>query len=377
MKVPFVDLKIQYKNIKQEIDSAIFDIINTSAFIKGESVSTFESDFAALLGVKHCIGVGSGTDALIISLKSLGVGVGDEVITAANSFIATSEAISATGAKVVFVDINDDTFNINVKLIEQKITENTKVIIPVHLYGQMADMEAIKNIALKYNLKIVEDSAQAHLSEYRFSSGKWSKAGTVGDMAAFSFYPGKNLGAYGDAGAIVTNDDDMAKKVRMYANHGRIKKYNHDFEGLNSRMDGLQAAVLNVKLKYIEQWTVKRREIAEYYTELLKEVVGIDSPVVIMGKYRPVWHLYVIKTDRRDELKIFLREKGISTGIHYPISLPNLKAYKYLNHKTNDFPVASFNQNKLLSLPIFPEITNLQIEYVVDQIKIFMTHYEK
>jgi dTDP-4-amino-4,6-dideoxygalactose transaminase len=370
MKIPFVDLQKQYLSIKNEIDDAIKNIIENTAFIKGKTLETFEQSFASMFDVKHCIGVGNGTDALIIALKAIGIGREDEIIVPANSFIASSEAITAVGAKVVFVDNHPQTYNINVDLIEEKITNRTKAIIPVHLYGQISDMEAILDIAQKHQLKIIEDSAQAHLAEYQFSSGKWKMAGTMGDMATFSFFPGKNLGAYGDAGAIVTNNDDLARTARMYANHGRVAKYDHEFEGLNSRLDGLQAAILNVKLNYINEWTDKRRKAAAYYSELLKDMSDITIPKV-EDKFLPAWHLYVIRTEKRYLLQSFLKEKGISTGIHYPIALPNLKAYQYLAHKPSDFPIASAYQHTLLSLPIFPEITNAQIEYVVKNISDF------
>jgi len=370
MQIPFVDLKQQYNSIKKEVDSAISVVIENTAFIKGKAVEDFETLFSKTIGVKYCIGVANGTDALIISLRSLGIGTGDEVIVPANSFIATSEAVSAVGAKVVFVDINPATFNIDVNQIEKKITNKTKAIIPVHLYGQPADMALILSIAKKYNLKVIEDSAQAHLAEYRFSSSGWKMTGTMGDMANFSFFPGKNLGAYGDAGAIVTNDKVLAEKARMYANHGRIAKYDHEFEGYNSRLDGLQAAILNVKLKYIKSWTDQRRNVAKLYNSMLKDIPDIVCPQA-EEKYRPAWHLYVIRTGKRNQLQTCLKSKGIVTGIHYPIALPNLKAYQYLQHKPDDFPVASSFQEQILSLPVFPEITNAQIQYVVDSIKTF------
>ncbi len=370
MEIPFVDLKQQYNSIKKEVDSAINDIIENTAFIKGKAVADFETSYAKAIGVKHCIGVGNGTDALVISMKALGIKPGDEVITAANSFIATSEAISAVGAKVVLVDINPDTYNIDINQTEKKITKKTKVIIPVHLYGQPADMESILAITNNYNLKVIEDSAQAHLAEYQFSSSKWQMTGTMGDMATFSFFPGKNLGAYGDAGAIVTDDAALAEKARMYANHGRIAKYDHEFEGYNSRLDGLQAAILNVKLKYIKSWTNQRRNVAKLYTSLLKDIPEIVCPQV-ENKYRPAWHLYVIRTEKRDELQTFLKSKGIATGIHYPIALPNLKAYQYLGHSPGDFPVATSFQNQILSLPVFPEISEKQIHYIVNNIRSF------
>jgi dTDP-4-amino-4,6-dideoxygalactose transaminase len=253
MDIPFVDLKSQYMGIKDEIDAVISQVISKSAFIGGAYVHSFETAYAAFCNVKHCIGVGNGTDALFITLKALGIGPGDEIITAANSFIATSEAITMAGAKVVFVDINPQTYNIDTSQIERKITKKTKAIIPVHLYGQPANMDPILDIAEKYNLSVVEDAAQAHGALY-----KGRAIGSIGDMACFSFYPGKNLGAYGDGGAITTNNDEFALKARMIANHGRIDKYDHEIEGVNSRLDGLQAAILMVKLQHLIQWTENR-----------------------------------------------------------------------------------------------------------------------
>jgi len=371
LNIPFVDLKAQYHSIKKEMDTAISNILENTAFVKGKAVTDFEESFAKTIGVKYCIGVGNGTDALIISLKTLGIGTGNEVIVPANSFIATSEAVTAAGAKVIFVDNDPDTYNIDTSKIEYAITDKTKVIIAVHLYGQPADMDTVLEIARNHNLFVIEDSAQGHLAEYKSNNGDWKKTGTFGDMATFSFYPGKNLGAYGDAGAIVTNNEELAIKARMYANHGRISKYDHKFEGINSRMDGLQGAVLGVKLKYLAEWTELRRKAAKYYSEKLKDVEEIVIPHVEYEKYNPVWHLYVIRTERRDELQNFLKEKGIAVGIHYPIALPNLQAYAYLGHQTEDFPVASKYQNEILSLPIFPEITGEQQDYVVEAVRKF------
>jgi dTDP-4-amino-4,6-dideoxygalactose transaminase len=371
MHIPFVDLKSQYHSIKTEMDRAIFDVLENTAFIKGKAVTEFEQAFAEAIGIKHCIGVGNGTDALVIALKVLGVEPGDEVLVPANSFIATSEAVTAAGGKVVFVDNHPDTYNIDVSKIEKAITPNTKGIIAVHLYGQPADMDAVLNIAGKYHLFVIEDSAQGHLADYKSAKEGWKKTGTFGDMATFSFYPGKNLGAYGDAGAIVTNNDELARKARMFANHGRISKYDHEFEGVNSRMDGIQGAVLGVKLKHLPAWTEKRREAAAYYSEKLKELADIVVPRIDYDKVNPVWHLYVIRTRKRDELQSWLKEKSISSGVHYPIALPNLHAYAYLGHKPEDFPVASSYQQQLLSLPIFPEITRVQQDYVIATIKEF------
>ncbi len=366
MNIPFGDLKSQYKGIKEEIDSVIFEVIEKNAYIGGYYVQSFENAFATFCNTNHCIGVGNGTDALYIALKACGVKKGDEVITVANSFIATSEAITLTGAKVVFVDINPESYNIDVEKIEEKITAKTKIIIPVHLYGQPADMDPILDIAKRYSLKIIEDAAQAHGAVY-----KGRIVGSIGDMACFSFYPGKNLGAYGDAGAIVTNDADLAMNARMIANHGRIDKYDHEFEGVNSRLDGLQAAILEVKLKYLPGWTAKRRKNASLYNSYLK-----NSNLIIpkeIDDVKAVYHLYVVRVENelRTVFQEHLKGKGVSSGIHYPIALPNLKAYAYLNCSKNDFPEATKASEEIVSLPMFPELEVHQIEYVAQTIKEF------
>ena len=361
MKISFVDLKSQYHSIKKEIDHAISSVIQDSAFIGGKYVKDFEKSFADYIGVKNCIGVGNGTDALFIALKGLGISEGDEVITVANTFIATSEAITMTGAKVVFVDCDKDTYNIDVERLEQAVNSKTKAIIPVHFYGQPADMGKIKDVAAENGLYIVEDAAQAHGAKYRNQ-----KIGTIGDIACFSFFPGKNLGAYGDAGAIVTNNGELARKARMFANHGRIEKYNHEFEGTNSRLDGLQAAILDVKLKYLDKWTERRRTIAKIYDAALKNIVITPS---VLPDIKHVYHLYVIRIKNRDGVKELLAEKGIATGIHYPIPLPFLKAYSYLGHKPADFPVAYSMKDEILSLPIHGDMTDEQVEYVVASLK--------
>ncbi len=364
MNIPFVDLKSQYESIKGEIDTAISTVISQTAFIGGSHVKNFEEAFAKFCNVKYCIGVANGTDAIFIALKSLGIGKGDEVITAANSFIATSEAITLTGAKVVFVDINPQTYNIDARKIEEKVTPRTKAIIPVHLYGQPADMDPILSIAKKYNFKIVEDAAQAHGANY-----KGHQIGSIGDIACFSFYPGKNLGAYGDGGAVVTNNDEFALKIRMIANHGRVDKYDHEIEGVNSRLDGLQAAILEVKLKHLPKWTEMRRKNAYCYNKYLASI-GLITPVEI-DNIIAVYHLYIVRVKRelRQKFQAHLQSKGISTGIHYPIALPNLKAYAYLNHTENDFPEASKASQEIVSLPMFPELKESQIEYIVNIIK--------
>jgi len=366
MHISFVDLKRQYENIKDDIDSVIFKVISESAFIGGTYVSNFESAFANFCNAKHCIGVANGTDALYIAMKTLGLGKGDEVITAANSFIATSEAITMTGAKVVFVDINPQTFNINTQKIEGKITPRTKAIVPVHLYGQPADMDPILSLSRKYNLKIIEDAAQAHGAIY-----KGRAIGSFGDMACFSFYPGKNLGAYGDGGAIVTYNEEWAQRARMFANHGRSDKYRHEIEGINSRLDGLQAAILEVKLKHLPEWTEARRKNAYCYNRYLANT-DLLTPIEIEN-VTAVYHLYVVrvKKELRQRIQTHLQSKGISTGIHYPIALPNLRAYNYLNHSENDFPEATRASHEILSLPMFPELEENQIKYIVDTIKEF------
>ena len=362
MNVPFLDLKAQYKSIKNEVDRALFNIIENAAFIGGEEVQDFNKNFADYVGTKYALGVGNGTDALIIALKSLNLKKDDKVIVPANSFIASSEAVTGAGAKIVFADCHPDYYTLDVNKIEEKITPETKVIIPVHLYGQPAGMDSIMNLARKYNLYVVEDCAQAHGAEY-----KEKKVGTFGDLAAFSFYPGKNLGAYGDAGAIVTNDVKLYEKCKMYANHGRIEKYNHKFEGINSRLDGLQAAVLNVKLKYLDKWNESRRRIAASYKKYLQNCKNIVLPEELKD-VKPVYHLYVIRAEKRTELKAFLKENEISTSIHYPISLPYLQTYASLHHQPADFPVTYQYQDKILSLPVYPEMTEEMVKYVSEKI---------
>ena len=360
MKMPFVDLKKQYHSIKEDIDKAIQDVISNSAFIKGPHVEEFEKNFAEYAGIDHCVGVGNGTDALFIALKSLGLKAGDEVITAANSFIATSEAVTMTGAKVVFVDYDEDTYNIDCNKFENAITNKTKAIIPVHLYGQPARMDKISQIAKDHNLFVIEDAAQAHGARCGNKN-----IGALSDCISFSFFPGKNLGAYGDAGAILTNNEKLSNRMRMLANHGRIEKYQHDIEGYNSRLDGLQAAILNVKLKHLEKWTERRRYIAKMYDQ------GLECNVIVpkvLDDVRHVYHLYVIRVKNRDQVISFLSDKGVSTGIHYPTPLPFLKAYAYLGYRPVDFPVASSIKDELLSLPIHGDMTDEQVEYVITNV---------
>lgn len=364
MSIPLVDLKAQYNTIKDEVNAAIQEVITTSSFIGGPYVKAFEESFATFCNVKHCIGVGNGTDALFIALKSFGIGAGDEVITAANSFIATSEAITASGAQVIFCDINPATYNIDVNRIEAKITSRTKAIIPVHLYGQPADMSPLLDLAQHYGLKVIEDAAQAHGAYY-----KGRRTGSLGDMACFSFYPGKNLGAYGDAGAIVTNDDELALKARMFANHGRVAKYDHQIEGMNSRLDGLQAAILSIKLKHLDAWTEARRQLASLYNELL-ENSGIVTPYE-SGDVSSVYHLYVVRLEHstRDAIYQALLQRGIGVGIHYPIALPNLQAYSHLSEAERACPEATKASQEILSLPLYPELQASEAQYIAEMLK--------
>lgn len=365
MKVPFVDLKIQYQSIKTEIDSAIQRVIENTAFIGGSEVTNFEESYAKLYKVKHCISTANGTDSLYIVLKMLGIGSGDEVITTPNSWISTSETISQTGAKPVFVDIEEDYFTINPEKISDKINSRTKCIVPVHIFGQSCNMESLMHIGKNYNLPILEDCAQAHFSEF---NGK--RVGTFGLAASFSFYPGKNLGAYGDAGCIITNHEEYAKKFKMFARHGALIKHQHEIEGINSRLDGLQAAILSVKLCHIHKWTEQRIKNAKLYDSLLCNIDGLRIPKV-RPNTKHTYHLYVILAEKRDELQDFLKQIGIETAIHYPKILPNLNAYKYLKHQKEDFPVANTYQEKILSLPMFPELTEEQINYTCHAIKEF------
>lgn len=366
MKIPFVDLKAQYRSIKKEIDEAIEDVIENTAFIKGIHVSDFEKKFAEKYGVKHCIGVGNGTDALYIVMKMLGIGHGDEVITTALSWISTSETISQTGAVPVFVDI-DEFFTIDASKIERMITKNTKAIIPVHLYGQAAQMDVIVSIVKKYNLFLVEDCAQSHFTEFE---GK--RVGTFGHASTFSYYPGKNLGAYGDAGAIITDSDELAAKCRMYANHGALTKHHHEIEGINSRLDGMQAAILNVKLNYIDQWNTRRYENAVLYNEYLRDIPGVKIPA-IRENVKHIFHVYCLEVEQRESLRAYLAENGVETQIHYPTMLPFMQAYKYLNYQQSDFPRAYSIQDKILSLPMYPELKEGEIKYIAECIKNFYT----
>src|SRR5256886_388063 len=357
MKIPFVDLHAQYLSIKDEIDEAIAEVIAESAYIRGRQVDAFEQAWAKTLGVQRCGSCANGTDAIYMALRALGLRHGDEVITSAHSWISTSETITQAGGRVVFCDTDEHTFTIDPLDIERKITPATVGIIPVHLYGQPADMEVIMAIAKKHNLWVIEDCAQAHLARYH-----GELVGTFGNVATFSFYPGKNLGAYGDAGCVVTNDDRLADWMATFARHGG--KGDHVMEGINSRMDGLQAAILNAKLPYLPAWTAARRNVAARYDDLLGDVGDVITPKAVRGRDH-VYHLYVVRTENRDALRKHLSEAGISTVLNYPKALPFYPAYSYLGHVPRDFPVACFNQSRILSLPRYPEMGAEMIDYVV------------
>lgn len=365
MKVPFVDLKTQYTSIKEEIDGAIESVIEETAFIGGKHVNEFERKFAELYNVKNCISCANGTDSLYILMKMLGIGPGDEVITVANSWISSSETITQTGARPVFVDIDPEYYSINERLIEEKITSKTKAIILVHLHGQMCNLDAVIAIAENRNILLIEDCAQSHFSEY-----KTKRAGTIGIAGSFSFYPGKNLGAYGDAGCIITNDDALAEKCKMFARHGALVKHQHKMEGINSRLDALQAAILSAKLPHIIKWTEQRIANAKYYDKILSSVSEIVTPLV-RAETTHTYHLYVIRVEQREALQQHLQSRGVETSVHYPTALPFLEAYDYLNHTPEHFPISYQYQHKILSLPMYPELTKEMMDHVAACIKEF------
>ena len=366
MNIPFNDLYAQYITLKPEIDAAIERTIKNSAFVRGPEVEAFEENFAQLMGIENCVSCANGTDALYIAMHALGVKLGDEVIVPAHSWISTSETVTQAGGRVVFCDTRDSDFTIDVDAIEEKISDRTVGIIPVHLYGHPAQMDAVMRIAKKHNLWVVEDCAQAHLACF-----DGIKVGQFGDVATFSFYPGKNLGAMGDAGALATSDPQIARRAARFARHGGLIKGTHEVEGINSRLDGLQAAILNVKLPHLANWTRKRQQLAKVYLEELK---GLDSFLSPQTDKRAshVWHLFVIRTERRDELKKFLSKNGVQTVINYPVALPFLEAYKYQKNSTQDFPNASRHQNEILSLPIYSDMTEQMVKYVTEKLSDFI-----
>lgn len=359
----FVDLYAQHQSLKSELDTAIQGVIRQSAFVRGPHVEEFELNYSELMGIKHCVSCANGTDALYIALRALGVELGDEVITTAHSWISTSETITQAGGKVVFCDTEEDYFCIDTSQIESHITEKTKGITVVHLYGQPANMDVIMAIAKKHNLWVIEDCAQAHLAEY-----KGKKVGTIGDVATFSFYPGKNLGAMGDAGCLITNRDDVAEYSTLFSRHGG--KNNHLMEGVNSRMDGIQAAVLNVKMKKLVEWTDLRIKLAGGYNDKLKSIDNIITPKV-RDETTHVYHLYVIRSKNRNELKNCLEEDNIPTVVNYPKALPDYEAYSYLKRDGNKFPIAKKHADEILSIPMHPFLSEFEQEKVIDGIKRF------
>ena len=364
-RVPYNDLHAQYLTIKAGIDEAIARTVRDSAFIRGPEVDAFERDFARMIGLKHCVSCANGTDALYIAFQALGLQPGDEVITSAHSWIASSETITQAGGRVVFADTDARTFTMNPADVEKRITPRTRGIVPVHLYGQAVDMDAIMALAKRHNLWVVEDCAQAHLARHR---GR--VVGTFGAMATFSFYPGKNLGAMGDAGGLVTNDDRLADFATMFARHGGRKKGDHEIEGINSRLDGIQAAILNVKLPHLERWTRRRQELARDYDRRLAGLGDLITPATREGADH-VYHIYAVLTARRDALRAFLAERGIQTQLNYPTALPFLPAYRRLGHTAADFPQAHRHQSRLLSLPLYPEITATQVDFLMEQLQAF------
>ena len=358
MSIPFVDLKAQYLSMKEEIDQAIASTINNTQFIGGEPVRSFEAEFAAYVGVDHCITCGNGSDSLEIILQAIGVGPGDEVIVPANSWISTAEAVNNVGAEPVFIDVEEFTRNLDLNLVESLITNRTKAIMPVHLFGLPADMNSLNELAEAHGLKVIEDSAQAVGALY-----KGRKTGTFGHAASFSFYPGKNLGAYGDAGAIVTNDEELAERIRRIANHGQIEKHDHQFLGRNSRLDSLQAAILNAKLPHLENWIQGRNQVAQWYNRYLGD--HVVKPV-IPENHTHDFHLYVIQVQDRAHLIQKLEYHEIGYSIHYPVPLPFVEAYRYKRHQRKDFPVSDKLSKEILSLPIYPELTEEQVKTICE-----------
>jgi dTDP-4-amino-4,6-dideoxygalactose transaminase len=362
MKIPFMNFEVSNFAIRDEMLNTFQRIYSSNWFILGTEVQKFEKSYAALNKTNYCIGVSNGLDALILALKSLQIGSGDEIIVPSNTYIASALAVTHVGAKPVFVEPKIETYNIDTALIESAITNKTKAIMPVHLYGQACEMDEIMTIARKYNLFVIEDNAQAHLSSYK---GKLT--GSFGDVNGTSFYPGKNIGALGDAGAVTTNNEILAKKIETLRNYGSQKKYYNEVLGYNNRLDELQAAFLSIKLKYIDSWTQERREIAKFYNENLNGIDDLILPYVANGATHS-YHLYVIRTSKRDELKTFLEENGIGTMIHYPIPPHLQEAYKFLGYKKGDFPIAEEISESCLSLPIWPGMSENEVSLVLNQI---------
>lgn len=363
MNIPFLDLKAQYQSLSGEITEALQQVLDSTAFSGGSFVARFEEQFASFCQTRHAIGVGSGTEALWLALLALGVGPGDEVITVPNTFIATAEAISLCGATPVFVDVDEQSYTMNPALLPAAITSRTKAIIPVHLYGQMADMDPILDIAAQHKIFVIEDACQAHGAEY-----KGKRAGSLGDAGCFSFYPGKNLGAYGEAGGVVTDNRKLAEKIKMLRDHGQSEKYYHEVVGVNSRMDGFQGAILSVKLKYLASWNYARIRNAETYCRLLADAGAIALPAR-MGYAHHVYHIFAVRVAERKKFIAGMAEKGIACGIHYPVPLHLQKAYAGLGLKRGSFPVAERCADEVVSLPMYPELTVEQITYVAEAVR--------
>lgn len=366
MKVPFVSFETMHNEIRQELDNAYKDVLDSNYFIQGQACAKFEQEFAVYCGVKYCVGVGNGLDALMLILRALDIGAGDEVIVPSNTYIATALAVSYVGATPIFVEPEIDTFNINADLIEEKITDKTKAIMAVHLQGRPADMDRINSVADKYNLKVIEDAAQAHVARY-----KGKRVGSLGCAAGFSFYPGKNLGALGDGGCVTTNDKEIADKVRALGNYGSDYKYHHIYKGCNSRLDEIQAAFLSVKLKQLDKWNAERKRIAGRY---IKE---IDNPLIKLPKtsddvFEHVYHVFVVRCNERDRLEKYLNDNGIGTLKHYPIPMHLQRAYAYLGLCKGDLPIAEEISKTVLSIPMYYGMTEEQISFVIENINMFM-----
>ena len=412
MNIPFLELKTPHRELEEELVEVFRDCLRNASFIGGSRVQSFEEDFAMFCETKYCVGVNSGTDALRFALIAAGIGPGDDVITVPNTFIATTEAISQTGAKPVFVDIDERTYNMdpnkledylkkrfkeqgarkkgkdpkdlnsesfNLSPLSSNLSPKPKAVIPVHLYGQPADMESILEIARKYELIVIEDACQAHGAVYHSKKeGKWKKAGSMGLAGAFSFYPGKNLGACGEGGAVTTDNEEIARKVSMLRDHGQARKYYHDFEGYNGRLDTIQAGILRAKLRHLPEWNEKRRKNASLYSKLFTQhlntlhptpyTLNTVIPPFVPDWAKPVYHLYIVRVPQREKLQAYLNEKGIGTGLHYPIPLHLQNAYSGNGFKKGDFPVTEKVSREILSLPMFPELNQEQIEYVVEKI---------
>jgi dTDP-4-amino-4,6-dideoxygalactose transaminase len=362
MKIPFVDLKSLHHGIKEELREVFDRVLNDSTFVLGPEVQRFEQEFAAYVGTKHCVALNTGTAAIHLALAALGVGPGDEVITVAHTFIATAEAITAVGAVPVFIDIDPISFTMDTALLEAAITSKTRAIIPVDLYGQVADMDAILTIAYCHNIPVIEDACQAHGAEY-----KGRKAGSFGVAGCFSFYPGKNLGACGEGGAVTTDDDELAHRIRLWRDHGSSKRYEHIFPGLNMRMEGIQGGILSVKLKYLDLWNDQRRQAASAYDRALA-TTDIETPTEMVHS-RHVYHLYVVQSDNRNVLREHLTEVGIESGLHYPTPLHLQEAYRFLGYKEGDFPVTERVRSRILSLPIYPGISSEAVDRVAFELR--------